>query len=217
MAITFDTSGKASGSTGTATLSYTVGAGSGALMIIAISGQSADALFSFSAPTYNGVSGTHLTQISDNNNTYTDAWYINSPTQGSAHNISITNSAGGNFEMYVTTYLGTSGIPNNSTTAQTSGSSVTLNITTAQDNSWTGSYLASQNSIPSAGTGTTARQTNTGPNGGIGDSNGAIHPAGSTSMQWTFTSGAYSAVMFEIPVQNAGSGANHRALLGVGI
>lgn len=205
--ITFDTSGVATSAAGTATLSYTVGAGAGAVMFIAVSCNSGETSCNFStAPTYNGVSATEITETDDNNIAYSEVWYINNPTQGSAHNVSLTNSGGAGFKIYVTTYLGSSGLTgsgNNTASSNDLISTVTLNLTTQKNNSWTGSAISNNNGGTSGGTGTTVRQTGTSSGtGGIGDSNGAITPAGSTSMTWNFTNGDYAAVMWEIPPLN---------------
>lgn len=205
MAISFDTSGKVAGTgnPSTATLSYTVGNGSAkSLMIIAVSTGSIATVFN--APIYNGVTATFLGEVDDNSVTRVLVWYINNPTQGSAHNVVVSVVSGGvTMEMFVSTYLGAN-IPSvNSSQNTGNGTSLTLNLTTGQDNSWTAIVGTGGGSLYSAGTGTTVRQSIfAGTTGGLGDSNGVIHPAGSTSLgfSWSGGSQAWSALMFEIPI-----------------
>lgn len=89
-----------------------------------------------------------------------------------------------------------SGLPDASDTSSVaSGTSLTSTVTSIADNCWT-VMMSKATANQTAGTGTTLRQV--GPNNaqtGVFDSNAAITPAGSTSLQTTFATANAGQVM----------------------
>lgn len=77
----------------------------------------------------------------------------------------------------------------------TATGNLTLSVTTSTDNCWISSGATNLSlGLPSAGTGTTQRDTQ--GNLAVGDSNGPKTPTGAQTMQWTAASGAtYGAII----------------------
>lgn len=139
-----------------------------------------------SGVTYNSVSMTRVsgaTQIDFVSGQSFYLYYLVAPDTGSN---TLTITATGSGEIYGTavSYTGVNqASPIDNSTTTTSGGTITL--TTVADNCWTLSFgRNTATGALTASTGTTQRSAGSGLYN-IGDSNGAITPAGSTSMSWT--------------------------------
>ncbi len=136
---------------------------------------------------------------------YEDAWCLLNPPTGAHVTIKITFT--GTFaSSYASSYSGVGSIDGASTATHASASSFALPVTTTVNNAWAWSVADNANAGPTAGTGTTLRQTNAGGGMSIGDSNGAIATAGSYTMNWSQgTSGTWAGtiVALEPPVAAA--------------
>jgi hypothetical protein len=186
MAISFDTSGQANaGQNPTFNL-----AAAQANEIAIIFVQYSSTSVSISTPTVNG-SSTGVTKIGS---TYTadngekiEAYYlVNPPTSSVAYAVSA--SVNDDVTLYVGLYKGVNqGAVDSNNTGSNASTSVTLSTTVVAANCWLVSTVYGHGSgvgTPTAGTGTTVRQSRVGQ--GLGDSNGTVG-TGSQSMGWTNT------------------------------
>ncbi len=189
--IVFDTSAKGTLSP----LSYTVGAGVGALLCV-------DVISSVGNPsgvTYNGVSMTEIFNGADSGGNRTlSSWYLYNPIQSSAQNIVVSGATV--FEIIAHSYLNTGLIPitNFSFQAPSSGSSLVSTLTNVNSNSWNVVALWTGGSSPTAGTGVTLRQTVSG--NFVGDSNGTVG-SGTYSMTVTWSGGSQTFVSVQYEIQ----------------
>lgn len=144
-----------------------------------------------SGVTYNSISMTEIgTDVDDaSGNRHLSVWYLVNPTTG-AHNVVLTLNTSGNISAISASYTGASqtGQPDN-TAAQpttTTGDLIT-SITTVANNCWTILMVGGLGGLASsAGAGTTVRFDEFADLGLVyADSNGAISPAGSTSLELT--------------------------------
>lgn len=194
MAIAFDTAVDG-GTTGSfpATWSHTC-SGSNRMLFVFVSYINTGTI---SGITYNGVA---LTKIGSQNvggaSGATDLWYLVNPSSGS-NTVSVSGSGSGTNGFASSSYTGVvqaSPIDSSITKTQTIA---TFNITTTTiaNNCWTISAITAGNNL-SAGTGTVIRTIAGGVAASvIVDSNSAITPAGSTSLQVTSSSTPHGAVM----------------------
>jgi hypothetical protein len=139
-----------------------------------------------SGVTYGGVSMTRYNRVVDATNYSIYLYYLINPTSG-ANNYVVTGS--GTIYGQVASYNGVSQVsfPDAGTTNQSTGTSQTTTLTTVADNAWTFAFFefnVSQTGTPAAGVGTTIRQSQFSIFYTT-DSNGAITPAGSTSLGLT--------------------------------
>lgn len=154
-----------------------------------------------SGVTYNGTAMTaigsrELVSGAD----YIQWFYLLAPSTG-ANNVVVTAAASNIIIASSVSYTGAkqSGQPDSVTNnASTTETTTTTSTTTVADNSWA-VLLARVNGdgITSAGTGTTLR-ANTNGYIQLYDSNGAVTPAGSTSLQTTQTSQESAAIIVSI-------------------
>lgn len=144
--------------------------------------------------TYGGQSMTSITAFqgimsSDLVGEYNRIFYLINPPTG-AQNIIFTWTGGNTYVGYrVASYTGAkqTGQPDaNATNEGASVSSLTSNLTTVADNCWTVLCSRSRAASSSAGSGTTLRST--AQSYSFADSNGAITPAGSTSLALNYAS-----------------------------
>lgn len=188
MAISFDTA-TGSNNSGASILTYShTCTGSNLMLFVGIWNEDGD---TNTGVTYNGVSmtlvGKHINQGST---WFQYLYYLVSPTTG-AHNVVISRStSSGRLRGDSSSYAGVT-VPSidASNTGGSTSSPLTISLTTVLNNCWT-VIAASNGQAVSAGSGTTARNGFSGVGGvlsGIGDSNGPITPAGSTSMGVTST------------------------------
>lgn len=186
MAIAYDAYSGVNGSGTSATVSHTC-SGSNRLLVAGVWLSSADDL---TGVTYNSVS---MTQIAKKKSGTGSEWlylyYLLAPDTG-ANNIVATQSGSTDIRIRATSYTGVlqSGQPDASTTNDSTSTITTLttNLTTVADNCWTVLFERNGCGNITASTGTTLRSSSDSLI--IGDSNGAITPAGSTSMAVNFAS-----------------------------
>lgn len=169
--------------------------------------------------TYNGVSMTQVgTTITESSDRYS-IWQLIAPATG-ANNVVITG--GGSTSLVIgcsQSYTGAkqSSQPDNTTQqGPTTTATLTSTLTTVADNSWTALFArASGDGATSAGTGTTQRSNTSGLVQGY-DSNGAITPAASTSLQTTQSSQPTTHFMVSI-APSVATTTRRLLLLGVGV
>lgn len=146
---------------------------------------------SITSVTYNGIAMTQINTKNTADNQLIFLYYLIAPATG-ANNISISISGTTVIRGSSVSYTGANqtGVPDASTV--NSGASVTslaTSVTTVLDNCWTVLAAVSNSGALSASTGSTLRNSQNG-SGGIFDSNGIIHPAGSKSMSVLDSGGA---------------------------
>lgn len=145
--------------------------------------------------TYNSVTMTRLTTAtiaSGLQRIY--QYYILAPSTG-ANNITVSTSTNSQPSVRASSFTGVkqSGFPDASTTnTATLGADLVCTLTTTADNCWTFIGARSTANAFTAGSGTTIRTTSN-KNDVSADSNGAITPAGSTSL--TLVSGGASSTV----------------------
>lgn len=175
----------AGGGSTTASGSYTCPGGSNRIMFISVSNFSgADDI---TTPTYAGVSATLIAKKGFNTLAspinYTYLYYLVAPTTGSnTLSVTRTNTTSG-MQIACTTYDGASqtSVPDSYNTGGTDdAATVATSTTTVADNCWVVIGAGSQRNL-TASSGVTLR-AGSGVQYVIGDSNGNITPAGSTSM-----------------------------------
>lgn len=191
MAIAYDSSGSSGVNASSITYSHTC-TGTDRVIILGVTiGTGATVS---GTPTYAGVSMTLIGSVLTTSGSVFDKtyfYYLTAPATG-ANNVVVQCSTTAYIYPCSASYTGvdqTSPINVSNSYAATTGS-VSLNVTTGVDNCWLVSFTSSgdTNSI-SAGANTTVRQNN-GPGwSAIGDSNGAMSPAGSYGQTYTGTSG----------------------------
>jgi hypothetical protein len=144
------------------------------------------------APTYGGVAMTLVDKQGFNSEASPGDWsylyYLINPASGS-NTLSVTRTdTTSSMHMVCTSYTGAkqSGVPDASAkNVQDSGTSLTTSVTTVANDCWTVLFCGAQKEV-APGTGTTERVPGVlGVQNLIGDSNGDITPAGSTSMEVT--------------------------------
>lgn len=187
MAIAFDAKANGFQPTGGATLTYahTV-SGSNRILLVGytldISGTT-----SITTITYNGVGMTKLNEISWNSgSSLLGLYYLINPSTG-ANNVVITRTGGATLEGFSASYTGANQL--SFPDAQTSGSATnTTSLTTVANNSWIVTIVSGTGTL-SGGTNLTLREAGPDNNRGVLDTNGAITPAGSTTLSWTNAGG----------------------------
>ena len=191
MAIEFDA---ASGASYTEPLtsktwSHTVGAGENRLLLVGAGNTFPND--NVTGVTFNGVALTKVTSRQIPGNRWISVWYLLAPDSGT-HDIVITYGDTQSAMGFAASYAGVSqGAMDASATAVTSSSaeSITASVTTIADNCWT-FMMAGATTSPgtlSAGTATTKRAGDGTYGYGVFDSNGPKTPAGSRSLQATWT------------------------------
>ena len=148
--------------------------------------------------TYNGVAMTAIgtsQQVSTNYYDKLFTFYLLAPATG-AHNI-VASFNGTNYsDCNAVSYTGVSqtSFPNASTTSgPTGGTSQTVSLTSTTDNCWMILCAEGSNGNLAGGTGTTFRAGAGNPK--MWDTNGAVTPAGSRSMTFTYPNGTSVAKM----------------------
>lgn len=134
--------------------------------------------------TYAGAAMTQIPTASPvqvPGNLWISLWYLVAPATG-ANNIVISASPSTTIGGDAASYVATSpGIDVSGNATATSASSISKSITTTQNNAWTVGWCSTDGFDVSAGASTTLRQGN-GTNRAIFDSNAAITPPGSTTL-----------------------------------
>jgi hypothetical protein len=194
MAIAFHASadlGNNGGTSTSLTVSYTCGAGANRALVVTVEGQvNSDVI---TGATYAGASMALAAKIAPASSVqrYQYLFYLLNPASG-ANNVVISATGGNTYIIACAAdYTGVGSFDAvNSTTLGTSSSFITLSLTTIADNCWTvfgwSGYSGGANT-PFAGSGLTQRVFGAAfKDNGIGDSNGAVHPAGAYSMTENF-------------------------------
>lgn len=179
-----------------------------------------------SAVTYGGVSLTSLRSftpsINDGNEVSVILWGLSNPASG-ANNFVFT--CGAQPSVYaVATYTGCIFTPEvyndewshtTSPAANTQVGTWTSNVTTVTDNAWSIMFIVGGNNSPrtfTAGASTTLRATGSGQLDTLSlallDSNGAITPAGATTLKadWSSGSGFVSSITVSLAIQSPVNG-----------
>lgn len=170
------------------TVSHTT-SGSNRVLFVEVRGSTTDVV---TGATYNSVSMGLVgkTHSGAGTNSWVYLFYLANPASGT-HDIVVSGSTSDTVVVLGTSYTGASqGSLDNSTTATTSGTSLTTNITTVADNCWT--ILAAQSDNDGLTPGTGSNLVNSGVNTTTRtyDSNGVITPAGATSMDVSSNAGS---------------------------
>ncbi len=144
--------------------------------------------------TYNSVALTKVATIMPSGGRWLGTWYLLNPSSG-ANNVVVTASSTDVIVSQATSYAGVKQSANpdvSTTTSVGSGTSLTSTLTTLADNAWTVLVGSENDGQIAAGTGTTFRVSSNASFGTL-DSNAPITPAGSTSLQATWSLSASGA------------------------
>ena len=194
MAISFDNANQQFlSSTSSNSFSFT---NAGNIMFFGIGVRPGDPI---NAPTYNGVSGTLIGQEAVSTFFKVYLYYLLNPTAGANTAVASYTSATDQIYFSVVSYKSAkqSGQPDASNiTTQSSGTTFTQSVTTVANNCWTVQYVFCNSGGLSASTGSTLRGSILNSSvSAFFDSNGAITPAGSTSMVTNSGNGITSGVI----------------------
>lgn len=185
MAIAFDSAAGLTGGAGITTLDQTLNNAAGDLLVVGCSSNNN----STHTVTYNGVTATQVASVVSGGRK-ASLHILAAPATGS-HTLNFSiDSSSTVMRVASATYSGCkqSGQPDASNTGSDSTTPFDISVTTATNNCWVvGWFVDTDGSAVAAGTGTT-RRTSAAQAGIIGDSNAAITPAGSASLQATGTS-----------------------------
>ena len=214
MAIAFDAGSAADGATGTSqTLSHTV---TGSDTILWVGGFSNNSSIP-SGATFNGTTMTgSVSQLnnSPNGNESLQLFYLPAAATGT-HNIVVTwSSSNPNPSVSGASFTGAtqSAVTEGTNIQNGTATSVTCSITTSADNCMAVMYVR-PNATAAAGTNSTVINATT-PIARMFYSTTAKTPAGSMSMQSTFSSAAFTALMAAFPPVSAAGPANLKSRSG---
>lgn len=170
------------------TQSFTVGTGSNRKLIVAVETQAVGDVVT--GITYNGVSMTQaVKRVSHFSSAFFEyMYYLDAPASG-ANNIVVSCSSSVAIGLAYASYTGcATGTDSTVNSSAASGTTFAQAFTTVADNSWTIDWIRADagGAIPTASTNSFKR---TGVTGDVGiilcDSNSAITPAGSYTMNYT--------------------------------
>lgn len=217
MAIAYDSS--SSGFVGTAsslTYSHTCTGTDGLLLVYALSNSGAAG--TITGVTYNGVAMTMVVEFSTGSGPFS-VWYLNNPATG-ANNVVVsadrgTNAIGSGSVSYTGCNQTSSVIDSTNTGTDTGVSSIGKSVTSTVDNCW-GVIMtySGNNGGHTAGTNTTERLDNNYVF--IGDSNSAITPAGSLTLNVSYPINSTWQTWYGTIAPPSSATASKLALLGVG-
>lgn len=205
-------------STSSQSYSFTVGTGDNRILLVGV--ETGGATFGsndvITSVTYNGVSLTRINTVANSNRMY--LYYLIAPATGANTLVVTASSSGGLMRSSPVSYSGvdqTSPIDANGTGT---GSTTTMDIslTSTTDNCWMVAVNENSSGEPTASTGTVKRTSSSGGGYGFLDSNSAVTPAGSYTLQFDQPSAtAYSncSVMIKPFVE---AGASNNALFAFG-
>lgn len=204
MAIAFDSATVGGLTVGLShTYSHTVGAGSGRFLFIWTLINTSDALTSV---TFNSVAASLICKAQEPSGRWNYLHGLAAPDSG-AHNVVCTASSTDLVLSSCASYDGCTTSTNNSaTTTATSATSLTANITTLVDNSWAIAVFRADSGGIHTGTGLTSRATSGIGTFILGDGNGPVTPAGSTSLQAVHDVGPHDWVALLASIGPAGGG-----------
>lgn len=225
-AITFDNAADVAQNAGSGNIAgspYTVGSGSNRFLFVSIVGDVLGGSDDISSVTYAGVSMSlsikQTTANSDNRFTY--LYYLAAPATGSNNvAVSCTSPCPHYVLVGASSYAGVAQVTPEATTSaiQPTNGNITTTLTTLTNNDWTILMAQTDSFGPTAVSGATRRAVDaTYGNWSLFDSNGAITPAGMTSMIVTndpLANGITTLMVAIAPFTAAGG--NTRTLLGVG-
>ncbi len=204
MAIAFDSSINLPQANGT-TLSATLINTAGTELFVGVTNFSGD---NVSGVTYNSVA---LTKVSTSQNItgteYVTLWHLTAPALGS-HTVTITSGSADDMAGAAVTYSGTeTGTVIDVSGGTASVSPIAKTLTTTINNDWTVAIVGASAGTNVAGASTTLRKDSGGANHNVTmfDSNGAITPAGNTTLTITNSTGTLAMVMAAFKVAS-GSG-----------
>lgn len=188
MAVARDTQAYFTAGTSTTSFSnsFTV-TGSNPLLVVWIVTNTATSADIVSSVSYNGVALSRINTISETGyqNVRLYCYALAGPSTG-ANNLVVNLSSSDTPEVLAASYTGTlQSTPTISVT--NTGQSITslaLSLTTTADNSWVAGFFRSSASSLTASTNTTFFAVGNN-NAKAGDTNGVVHPAGSTSVNAT--------------------------------
>lgn len=203
MAITFDnaTSSGFGANVSSKTVSHTTGSGSNRILFVGVAMSGNVITDLVSGITYGGVSMTKITDAAgiDGNTGDVTVYYLANPASGTNDVVvSFSVNNGGGIQVVSYSDSKQTGIPDSGNTLSTSsgGTNIDLATTTIADNSWTLMFgMCDSGSGLTAGTGTTLRGTVLSAVYAMGDSNAAITPAGSSTLEFTNASAKQTAVI----------------------
>ena len=185
MVIAFDTSAQGSGSGATSiNFNITIASNSDRILIVAAGDLGGDTV---TGVTHNSVPLTFINKSTVASGDTVSLWYLVAPDTGTQNIVATRTSTTSTFKVNAVVYYGASqtGVPDSSNTNSGNGiTTLTTSTTTIADNCWTVSGTLSSRVI-SAGAGVTIRENQN--DNAIGDSNGAITPAGSDSHQYNLS------------------------------
>lgn len=187
MPIAFDATGNGGTSSATSlTWSHTC-TGSNRILFVAPQGL-VSGTDNITSMTYAGAAMTKIAQVQIPTDRLLTLWYLIAPATG-ANNV-VINFTGNFMTGLSSSYTGASqtGVPDASNTGSTTGTSLTVAVTTVANNCWLVGNLGNSSSTAVAGTNTFGRLIPPGQGNGFFDSNAAQTPAGSHSLQTTFGS-----------------------------
>lgn len=168
--------------------------------------------------TYNSVAMTKVTAIAPQSNWEMSLWYLAGPSTGTNTITATCATAPANiFRISSASYTGASqtGIPDSSNSATGVTTSRTVSTTTIANNCWVVGYgmTGAGNIVPSTGL-TTRSETDSGSGSTVlGDSNGAVTPAGSYSMTFTTANDSTGLIVASFAPATASTNSNFFMLL----
>lgn len=209
MAIAVDTTTDGSNTTGTSlTYSHTC-TGSNLILFVGVQADPSSDLIS--GVTYNSVA---MTLVDKNQRGGSSRWtylfYLIAPATG-AHNVVVSASSSSYIESGAVSYTGAkqSGQPDATNKSSGTATNLALATTTVADNAWVLEWIVTTGASMTAGSNTTLRLS---INGGVRnsdfyDTNGAVTPAGSRTLNVNFASNGYAAITASIaPAVSATNG-----------
>lgn len=157
--------------------------------------------------TYNGVAATQVAQVQGSfDSRFLTLYALANPSTG-ANTISVSTTSSSLIQFGAASYTGAAQTTtaDNSTNNASGSDPFTLTLTPVADNCWTLMLCRFQNSTITAGSGTTKRAASSFT--GILDSNAAITPPASTSLNATASAGsAYGLMISFAPFAAAAAG-----------
>lgn len=161
--------------------------GSDRLLVVGIKINSASDLVT--GVTYNGVAMTRVALVVDASSETVYLYVLHAPAAG-ANSVVVSTSGSIAKDARSASYTGAkqTSTVDNSTTATATATAITTTLTPTADNCWTIAMFRNvAYNDATAGSGTTLRGIDGAQSSILGDSNGPIHPAASTSLSATWS------------------------------
>lgn len=208
MAITFDAATDGGNTTATSlTFSHTVtNAHANLYLVVGVVGDLTSGADDITTVKYAGVSMTQIAKVTTGGSARNIYLYnLIAPATG-ANNVVISFTGSHYIAGISASYynVGQNSQPDVSTTGFVNSGTFSLSVTTTIDNDWTLLFAKPDGGAPTASVGTqrVVQSSGTNSNATFSDSNAVVHPAGSSTLTDTSTSGEWSGVMigFSPPV-----------------